>query len=74
MRMHSLPRGFGWLISTQAASALADHALLIVAIALLHRQGLPPWWAPLLKLAFTLAYVVLRPSSARWPTRCRKRG
>ena len=42
-----LPRGFGWLMGAQFASALADNALLIVAIALLQAQGLPAWWAPL---------------------------
>jgi len=60
--MHSvLPRGFGLVIGAQFASALADNALLIVAIALLARQGHAPWWAPLLKLGFTAAYVVLAP-------------
>lgn len=56
-----LPPGFHTIIATQAVSALADNALLIVAIALLQQQGLPGWWAPLLKLGFTLAYVVLAP-------------
>lgn len=57
----SLPRGFHPLIATQFLSALADNALLIVTIALLDERGLPPWWAPLLKLGFTLAYVLLAP-------------
>ncbi|MFG6416810.1 lysophospholipid transporter LplT [Roseateles sp. DC23W] len=57
----ALPRGFGLVISAQFASALADNALLIVAIALLMQQDLPPWWAPLLKVGFTLAYVVFAP-------------
>jgi MFS family permease len=56
-----LPRGFGLLIGAQFASALADNALLIVAIALLASQGHAPWWAPLLKVGFTLAYVLLAP-------------
>ncbi len=57
----SLPRGFGLVISAQFASALADNALLIVAIALLTQQGWPAWWAPLLKFGFMLAYVLLAP-------------
>ena len=57
----ALPRGFGLLIAAQFASALADNAVLIVAIALLVQQGLPPWWAPLLKFGFMAAYVLLAP-------------
>lgn len=56
-----LPRGFGLVIGAQFTSALADNALLIVAIALLSQQGFAPWWAPLLKFGFMLAYVVLAP-------------
>jgi MFS transporter, LPLT family, lysophospholipid transporter len=57
-----MPRGFHLLIAAQFASALADNALLIVTIALLHQQGHPAWWAPLLKFAFTLSYVGLAPA------------
>ncbi|KQV56476.1 MFS transporter [Pelomonas sp. Root1217] len=56
-----MPRGFGLVIGAQFASALADNALLIVAIALLAQQGWPPWWAPLLKFGFMAAYVLLAP-------------
>ena len=56
-----MPRGFLLLIAAQFTSALADNALLIVAIALLQQQGLPGWWAPLLKFSFTLSYVLLAP-------------
>ncbi|MBW8847322.1 MAG: lysophospholipid transporter LplT [Burkholderiales bacterium] len=56
-----MPHGFGIVIGAQFASALADNALLIVAIALLTQQGFPGWWAPLLKIGFMLAYVVLAP-------------
>ena len=56
-----MPAGFYLLIAGQAISSLADNALLIVAIALLQERGLPGWWAPLLKFAFTLSYVVLAP-------------
>ncbi|MFT7776938.1 lysophospholipid transporter LplT [Roseateles sp.] len=57
----ALPQGFGLVIGAQFASALADNAMLIVAIALLAQQGFAPWWAPLLKFGFMLAYVVLAP-------------
>lgn len=60
-RRARLPRGFGIVIGAQFASALADNALLIVAIALLTQQGFPGWWAPLLKVGFMLAYVVFAP-------------
>lgn len=60
-RVPALPRGFGLLIAAQFTSALADNAVLIVAIALLNQQGLPAWWAPLLKFGFMLAYVLLAP-------------
>lgn len=56
-----MPTGFHCLIAAQFASALADNALLIVMIALLDERGHPAWWAPLLKLVFTLAYVLLAP-------------
>lgn len=61
VRRAPLPRGFGLIIGAQFASALADNALLIVAIALLAKQGFPPWWAPLLKVGFMAAYVLLAP-------------
>lgn len=56
-----MPAGFRLLIAAQFCSALADNALLIMAIALLANQGAPAWWAPLLKFNFTIAYVVLAP-------------
>ena len=56
-----MPKGFRLLIAAQFASALADNALLIVTIAVLMEQGLPGWWAPMLKFAFTVSYVVLAP-------------
>jgi len=61
IRSEPLPRGFAPLVGAQFASALADNALLIVAIALLQQQGLPGWWAPLLKFGFMLSYVLLAP-------------
>lgn len=57
----ALPHGFGLVIGAQFTSALADNALLIVAIALLSQQGFALWWAPLLKFGFMAAYVVLAP-------------
>lgn len=56
-----LPRGFRRLLLAQALSALADHALLIVAIARLAELGAAAWLAPLLKFGFTAAYVLLAP-------------
>ncbi len=56
-----MPAGFYLLISAQFASALADNALLIVTIACLQERALPLWWAPLLKLGYTVSYVVLAP-------------
>lgn len=56
-----MPPGFYFLIGAQFASGLADNALLIVSISFLQEQGYPGWWAPLLKFAFNLAYVVLAP-------------
>ena len=56
-----MPRGFYSIMAAQFFSALADNALLIVAMAFLHEQGYPAWWAPLLKFAFTWAYVLLAP-------------
>lgn len=56
-----LPAGFRPLLAAQFCSALADNALLIVTIAWLEREGLAGWWAPLLKVGFTLSYVVLAP-------------
>ena len=56
-----MPTGFHLLIAAQFLSSLADNALLIVTMARLQEQGLPAWWAPLLKFAFTISYVVLAP-------------
>ena len=66
-----LPHGFHWLIAAQFCAALADNALLILAIARLQQGGWPGWWAPLLKFSFTLFYVLLAPLlgplADRWP-------
>lgn len=64
-----LPRGFARLIFTQFVSGLADHALLVIAFALLMHQGADPWWAAMLKFFFTLAYVLLAPWVGIWADR-----
>jgi LPLT family lysophospholipid transporter-like MFS transporter len=48
-------------MAAQFCSALADNALLIVAIAHLQFLNAPIWLAPLLKFSFTLSYVFLAP-------------
>jgi MFS family permease len=48
-------------MAAQFFSAVADNALLIVAIAHLQFLGSPAWLAPLLKFSFTLSYVFLAP-------------
>lgn len=67
----SMPSGFARLMSAQFASALADNALLLLCIARCEALGLAAWWTPLLKLLFTLAYVLWAPwlgtLSDRWP-------
>ena len=66
-----MPSGFYALIAAQFVSGLADNALLIVTIARLAELGAPLWWAPLLKLSFTVAFVLLAPFvgalADRWP-------
>lgn len=54
-----MPKGFFWLILAQFLGGLADNALLILGVYFLQEQGYPGWWAPLLKFAFTLSYVLL---------------
>jgi MFS family permease len=61
-----LPRGFYFLIAAQFASALADNALLLLVIALLQASGHEAFWIPLLKLMFTLSYVLLGPWVGAW--------
>ena len=56
-----MPPRFHLLIAAQFTSALADNALLIVAIGVLSEQGFAGWWAPLLKFALTLSYVLFAP-------------
>lgn len=56
-----MKRGFYTIMAAQFLSSLADNALLIAAMALLIELGSPAWVAPLLKLFFTLSYVLLAP-------------
>lgn len=56
-----MKRGFYTIMAAQFFSSLADNALLIAAIALLIELAAPEWMKPLLKLFFTLSYVVLAP-------------
>ncbi|HVZ43152.1 MAG TPA: lysophospholipid transporter LplT [Ramlibacter sp.] len=59
------------LFAAQFLSGLADNALLVVTIARLLELHEAAWLAPMLKLFFTVAYVVLAPFVAaladRWP-------
>jgi MFS family permease len=57
----SLPGAFYVLIAVQFVSALADNALLILAIARMVELALAAWLVPMLKLCFVLCYVVLAP-------------
>jgi MFS family permease len=52
-------RGFYIIMAAQFFSALADNALLITAIAMLREIQAPAEYEPLLKLFFTISYVVL---------------
>ncbi|MET0265437.1 MAG: lysophospholipid transporter LplT [Duganella sp.] len=52
-------RGFYTIMAAQFFSSLADNALLFVAIHLLMNMNSPGWITPLLKLSFTLFYVLL---------------
>ena len=53
--------GFHRLMGAQGLAGLADNALLLVVIAMLIEQAKAAHWIPLLKLGFTLSYVVLGP-------------
>ena len=61
--------GFFVLLAAQFASALADNALLVVAMAALLEQRQEAHWVPLLKLMFTLSYVLLGPWVGAWADR-----
>ena len=54
-----MPLGFYIIMAAQFFSALADNALLIIAIAALREMQAPAAYEPLLKTFFTVSYVVL---------------
>ncbi len=56
-----MPFGFYIIMAAQFFSSLADNALLIAAIAALVLLDSPAWLTPMLKLFFTVSYVVLAP-------------
>ncbi len=56
-----MPFGFYIIMAAQFFSSLADNALLVAAIALLEMLDSPAWLTPMLKLFFTISYVVLAP-------------
>lgn len=54
------------VLCAQFFTALADYALLIVAIALLEARLAPEWVTPGLRVGFYAAYVLLAPFAGRW--------
>jgi MFS family permease len=56
-----VPRAFFLLLGVQSLSTLADNAFLIVAIARVIELEGAGWLIPLLKISFTLFYVLLAP-------------
>ena len=58
---HHMTRGFYTILAAQFFSALADNALLFVAIALLKDVQAPDWHTPVLQMFFVFSYIVLAP-------------
>jgi MFS transporter, LPLT family, lysophospholipid transporter len=56
-----MPRSFYRILGVQFLSTLADNALLIVMIARVIELDEPRWVIPVLKIGFTLFYVLLAP-------------
>lgn len=56
-----MPRTFYIVLLVQFVSTLADNALLIVAIARTIELEAPAWIIPVIKISFTLFYVLLAP-------------
>lgn len=56
-----MPRTFYLVLAVQFISTLADNALLIVSIARVIELGSPGWIIPVIKISFTVFYVVLAP-------------
>ena len=59
--IQSMPFGFYIIMAAQFFSSLADNALLVAAIATLVLLDAPAWLTPMLKLFFTISYVLLAP-------------
>ncbi len=66
-----MPRGVSMLLGAQFFSALADNALLVIAIARLDAMASPAWMTPFLKFFFIASFVVLAFATGqmadRWP-------
>ena len=56
-----MPFGIYIIMAAQFFSSLADNALLVAAIATLAMLDSPAWLTPMLKLFFTISYVLLAP-------------
>ncbi len=56
-----MPRTFYLVLAVQFISTLADNALLIVAIARVMELDGPAWIIPVIKISFTVFYVLLAP-------------
>jgi len=54
-----LKRGFYLVMAAQGFSSLADNALFIAALALIHELRGPEWLGPAMKWTFALSYVIL---------------
>jgi len=67
-----LHKALPWLIAAHLVAGMADQALLVVALGILVDQGHGFWWAPLLKMGYTTAYVVLAPWVGQWVDRASK--
>ena len=54
------------ILGAQFLTALADNALLLVAIAVLEARHAPAWTTPALRVGFYASYVLLAPLCGRW--------
>jgi len=54
------------ILGAQFLTALADNALLLVAIAALEARHAPAWATPALRVGFYASYVLLAPLCGRW--------
>ena len=54
------------ILGAQFLTALADNALLLVAIAALEARHAPAWATPTLRVGFYASYVLLAPLCGRW--------